>query len=42
MENIRTDVRACKFKEYTLLLGFVHGPETFSLIFLKYVKPGMV
>ena len=42
MENIPTDVRACKFKEYTLLPGFARGPETFSLIFLEYVKPGMV
>ena len=42
MENIRTDVTYCKFKEYTLLLGFARGPETFSLIFLEYVKPGMV
>ena len=42
MENIRTDVRACKFKEYTLLLGFACGAETFSLISLEYVKPGMV
>ena len=42
MENICTDVRACKFKEYTMLPGFARGPETFSLIFLEYVKPGMV